>query len=99
MSITFTSGSDLPQARVTLQQQVASNINFAFFKQRVPNLIALSFEECIGHTAADQQDIDHVDEPFQDCYLIGDFGTAYNCCKGPARLFQGRTQEINFLLH
>ena len=27
---TFTSGSDLPQARVTLQQQVATNITFTY---------------------------------------------------------------------
>ena len=79
--------------------QLAGNIQFTFLKQRIANLVTFSFEERVGHTAADQQAIDDVDEPLQHCYLVGDFSTADDRCKGSARVFQGRSQEVYFLLH
>src|SRR2546423_3517000 len=39
------------------------------------------------------------DDACKACFLIEDLVPANNCCKMPARVFQSRTQEINFLLH
>ena len=46
---TFTSGSDLPQARVTLQQQVASNITFTYISAlQDPNAQIIRIEWAIS---------------------------------------------------
>jgi translocation and assembly module TamB len=47
---TFTSGSDLPQARVTLQQQVASNLTFTYVSAlQDPNVQVIRIEWAINH--------------------------------------------------
>src|SRR5713101_4209757 len=82
-----------------LCNQVAGHLHFTCFEERVPDLVALRFEKSICHPTADQEYINHPNEPLQYGYLIRNFGAANDSSKWSPGFLQGRPQEIDLLFH
>ena len=73
-------------------------VQSVFFQKRLADLLALSLQEGIGHTAADDDGVGLLEEVIDDSNLVGDFCAAKDSDKGALRVVQGFAHDAQFLV-
>ena len=74
-------------------------VDLAVVYQRFTNLFALSFQECISHTAADDQSIAFLKQVRDNVQFVCYFCTTQDCNERANWIFYCIAQEINLFLH
>ncbi len=66
-----------------LVEEAPHLVELVLLEQRPPDLVALGFEEGVGHAAADEQPVDLGQQVGDDAELVGDLGPAQHHHVGP----------------
>src|SRR6266550_7355955 len=80
-------------------QQVLGEVQFVFLNQRFPNLLPKCLEERVGHSAADDERIDFIQQVGDDWNLVANLGATQNRNKRLLGMVQCFAEVFKLLLH
>jgi len=69
------------------------------FAEGIADVVALGFEEGVGHAAADDEGIDFGEQVADHGEFVGDFGAAEDGDEGADRFFDGAAEVGDFFFH
>ena len=90
---------ELQLVALRLFQKLARQFDLVFLHQRFADRLALGLEECVGHAATDDEDVNFIQKVSDDADLVADFSAAENGDERPLRVAQHLAQVLQFLLH
>ena len=90
---------DLPLRSLGLCHDIARGAGKVGFHQRFADVFPLREQECVGHGAADDQDIHLVEQIAQQVELGRNLCAADDRCKRPLRVIQGLRKRFELGLH
>src|SRR5208282_4974903 len=82
-----------------LLQKVAGEFDLVFFDHTLANRFALRLEESVGHTSADNENVNFAEQVLDDSDFVADFGAAQNGDERALGVLQDAAQILQLLFH